>query len=370
MPKETGDAPSEMSVPREDVKASEYNDDISAYAKSEAESMRKAKAEQKIERRHKYLKKYLLMPVVGVITGLSILSASIGFDPLGIDIFGIDQNSIRLKAGFPDLPNLEPDRNGDYAWKVKSPETSEEYVRFRRVTKVIEDPDGYEEPLDDIDQDLDQETDQDLDQETDQDIDQSEEKYIEYYGQGYVEIEDTTFIVAGGHFRNNLGVVEETLPGCSYDRKTNTLTLENFSGEDYMLDTNLMGNGFTIKLIGENTLGYLEIWGASYGGSVVFTGDGSLAVNRDRFFDMGLVLEAERSMSCIMVDDSVTLEFFGYSSAIAVFGSTEPVGLYVLKPVSLMCGVFERVDSEEDIYMYAITDGEGYAFPEAIFQAE
>ena len=58
-------------------------------------------------------------------------------------------------------------------------------------------------------------------------------------------------------------------PGIRYDSSTNTLTLHNFTGP--LLDINLMGNGFTIKLEGENHLEMLRAWGFGYGGSVTFT---------------------------------------------------------------------------------------------------
>lgn len=88
-----------------------------------------------------------------------------------------------------------------------------------------------------------------------------------------------------------------TMPDAWYDISTNTLTLDNFTGE--VLEVNLMGNGFTINLIGENHLDELIMWGAGYGGSVTFTGTGSLTLNEDRcalmmsvFWYMGKIVQA------------------------------------------------------------------------------
>ena len=156
----------------------------------------------------------------------------------------------------PILPNQDPDFAGDYAWSDGGPEW---YIALMR---------------------------------------RGETQY--------------TFLAAGEGITDNLS----NIPGASYDPATNTLTLDHFKGE--YGEINLMGNGFTIELIGENTIDRMSIWGASYGGSVHFTGTGSLIFNEDFGIDNGgLILEAEGSESCIMVDQGVTLEIYGgkYSDA-------------------------------------------------------
>lgn len=156
----------------------------------------------------------------------------------------------------PVLPNQDPDFAGDYAWSDGGPEW---YIALMR---------------------------------------RGETQY--------------TFLAAGEGITKDLS----DIPGASYDPATNTLTLDHFRGE--YGEINLMGNGFTIELIGENTIDRMSIWGASYGGSVHFTGTGSLIFNEDFGIDNGgLILEAEGSESCIMVDQGVTLEIYGgkYSDA-------------------------------------------------------
>ena len=150
----------------------------------------------------------------------------------------------------PILPNQDPDFDGDYAWSDGGPEW---YIALMR---------------------------------------RGETQY--------------TFLAAGEGITKDLS----DIPGASYDPATNTLTLDHFRGE--YGEINLMGNGFTIELIGENTIDRMSIWGASYGGSVHFTGTGSLIFNEDFGIDNGgLILEAEGSESCIMVDQGVTLEIYG-----------------------------------------------------------
>ncbi len=107
------------------------------------------------------------------------------------------------------------------------------------------------------------------------------------------------------------GVYEETVqpPGLSYDRNTNTLTMNNYHGG--ALEINMMGNSFRIELIGQNTLdNYIQIYGFYTGGSVTFAGSGSLAVNTDRV-GIGLLLTGECSESCVMVEKDVTLDIYG-----------------------------------------------------------
>ena len=111
-----------------------------------------------------------------------------------------------------------------------------------------------------------------------------------------------------------ISIKSKQLPG----RKT--ITLHNFTGP--LLDINLMGNGFTIKLEGENHLEMLRVWGYSYGGSVTLTGNGSLTINADRTNPIGIELQAEISQSCLMIDKEVTLDVYGTEMAICVIDTT------------------------------------------------
>lgn len=184
---------------------------------------------------------------------------------------------------FPDLPNLDPDFDGYYA--------SSNFVDVQY--------DGSEE-------------------------------FIRIY---FLGDSDYTFIHAGQYWKDYEGVVEESRSGISYDAARNVLTLQNFEAE--ILGVNLMGNGFTIELIGNSYVNQVTIWGYHYGGSVRFTGSGSLVIN-DHYASAtgGLVLDAEDSESCVMVEDGVILEIYGgsaehYTPAIQVNNSTmDPVIYY------------------------------------------
>lgn len=177
---------------------------------------------------------------------------------------------------FPELTNLDPDFEGNYA-----------------SSRLIDVPyDGSEE-------------------------------FIRIYSLGD---EDYVFLHAGQYWKDYEGITEETRRGISYDAERNVLTLQNFEAE--ILGVNLMGNGFTIELIGNSYVNQVTVWGYHYGGSVRFTGSGSLVIN-DHYASAtgGLVLDAEDSESCMMVEDGVILEIYGgnqeqYVPAIQVKDST------------------------------------------------
>ena len=98
-------------------------------------------------------------------------------------------------------------------------------------------------------------------------------------------------------------ISNESIPGASYDEATNTLTLNNYTGE--FLNVNLMGNGFKLRLVGENELKGIVVWGFMYGGSLTITGDGKLTINHTN--TPGIRMECESSASCLMIDSNVTL---------------------------------------------------------------
>lgn len=210
---------------------------------------------------------------------------------------------------FPVLPNLEPDFAGEYAWSGLG---SEEYIMFWS-------------PANDT---------------------------REYLHMG-------TFISSTGSYDANGNFISNqvtTVPGAWYDISTNTLTLDNFTGE--VLDVNLMGNGFTINLVGENHLDELIMWGAGYGGSVTFTGTGSLTLNEDRLApdDVGILVHGENSASCVMIDKEVTLELYGAYS-IFIDSVTTKKAIYYLSPSKLTGGERISLDAEGSQCYTVIDEG-------------
>lgn len=93
--------------------------------------------------------------------------------------------------------------------------------------------------------------------------------------------------------------VLESMKGVSYDLKTNTLTLNNFTG--LQISVSEMGDDFTIKLKGDNSLSTLMVNGYFHGGSLTFTGNGKMEVNR-------LDIEGENTDASITVKGKAVVE--------------------------------------------------------------
>ena len=125
-------------------------------------------------------------------------------------------------------------------------------------------------------------------------------------------------------------IVNQSIPGAYYDEATNTLTLDNYSG-DY-LNVNLMGNGFKLKLIGDNSLDGIVVWGFMYGGSLTITGDGTLTVENTTG-NPAIKLMCEGSPSCLMIDKDVSLKLKSDVGCISIINTTLNRGIYYLAPL-------------------------------------
>ena len=288
------------------------------------------------------VKKVFLKPIVAVVAVVSVVFASYAVDPLGKDFLNggssVSPATPTTPSGtsdstdtssdttvetetdvsptdddvFPTLGNLDPDFAGAYAW---SGDGSEEYIRFAR--------DG-----------------------------------------------DTaySYLVKGGAWNvyDSAGqIVDDS--SAVYDKITNTLTLKNFTAA--ALDVNLMGNGFTIELVGDNKISGIQIWGAMYGGSLTFTGDGSLTVTG------GLLLNCEASESCLIVKNGVTLDISGDSFAVMVSDSAmDDSAIYVSKYLEVSGGENKLYTTNEysgiTYYSYSFLDESGEPSTHVIIKPE
>lgn len=219
---------------------------------------------QKEQKSSPKVKKSILKSVAAILSMVSVVSASFGIDFLGGgDI--IPNNMITEgDTAFPILDNLDPDFAGEYAWSDMGPE---EYIRIAEA------------------------------------------------GSSY------TYLVMGQAWETMGGKLGE-VAGASYDEGSNTLTLENFNAD--ILDINLMGNGFKIKLKGENHIGYIKSWAAGYGGSLTIEGPGTLLVDED--IDLG----GEFSQCCLMIDAEI--EVMG---RVVVSSTTMSQAIYYMAPLKL-----------------------------------
>lgn len=93
--------------------------------------------------------------------------------------------------------------------------------------------------------------------------------------------------------------------GLDYDRSTNTLTMTDFVGTE--ISTNMMGDDFKIKLVGNNELKSMTFFGYGYGGSVTFCGDGTLTITGTSYYGQGISLQAEESSATLAVTEAATI---------------------------------------------------------------
>ena len=281
--------------------------------------------------RHKLLKRLMAAPLAATIATLSILYAAFPYDVLGLNALSGSSSSFvqrssgqsssqsgteasakgdgkenaapadsRADQAFPKLANMNPDFDGKYAW---SGDGSEEFVRFTAS---------------------------------------GASKF--------------TYLEAGEVWKKYDNAVVSSVSGARYDAATNTLTLENFSAS--LLEANLMGNGFKIRLLGKNRLDQLVIWGAGYAGSVTLTGSGSLAINEsgNASGGVGIHLNSEYSQACLMIDRSVTLDVYG-EYAIVVDCTSMEKAIWYLSPQVMTGG--ERSSGRFTEFIGTVTDENG-----------
>lgn len=105
----------------------------------------------------------------------------------------------------------------------------------------------------------------------------------------------------------------EAFEGVTYDEASNTLTLNNC--DVVSIETVLMGDDFTIHLMGDNYVDELIV----NAGNVTFTGTGSLTIYAAH---SGLRLEAQNRPHFIRIEHGVTMELVSSYSAIRIHAST------------------------------------------------
>lgn len=107
-----------------------------------------------------------------------------------------------------------------------------------------------------------------------------------------------------------------SIAGMSYDRQTNTLTLNNYKNKTAGIATNMMGDDFKINLIGDNEIGGIGSYGDAWGGSINICGNGSLVINADRAGDYGVAFFAEGTNSVLSVADTCNVTIYSGSKAV------------------------------------------------------
>ena len=112
----------------------------------------------------------------------------------------------------------------------------------------------------------------------------------------------------------------ETVKGAVYDKKTNTLTLTNYKHPTMSIEANEMGDDFKIKLVGDNQIKSLIVWGYGYGGSVEILGDGTLTINKNKEKNCGITMQPEGTKAVLKVSGKAVVD---------VYAGTDKIPFYV-----------------------------------------
>ena len=107
-----------------------------------------------------------------------------------------------------------------------------------------------------------------------------------------------------------------SIDGMSYDRESNTLTLNNYKSSTTVIDTNIMCDYFKINLVGDNEIGSIGSYGDAWGGSINISGNGSLVINADKSDDYGIAFFAEGTNSVLSVADTCNVTIYSGSKAV------------------------------------------------------
>ena len=117
-----------------------------------------------------------------------------------------------------------------------------------------------------------------------------------------IDLEDlnVSFIFVADYEKETMGYIYPaeiaaeapvTAKGFSYDKSTNTLTLNNVRLPYAAVGIAAMGDDFKIKLVGYNELGTLATASLSWGCSVTLVGNGELVINKSLAFTEALNLD-------------------------------------------------------------------------------
>ena len=113
-----------------------------------------------------------------------------------------------------------------------------------------------------------------------------------------------------------------TVEGISYDRASNTLTIENYNNTKNRIATNMMGDDFKITIKGENHIGELVSYGDGWGGSITLTGNGTLYINENKSYETGIYMNAETTKSVLTVGSECSVYVYSGQNALVSLSNT------------------------------------------------
>lgn len=122
----------------------------------------------------------------------------------------------------------------------------------------------------------------------------------------------------------------DSINGVSYNKASNTLSLNNFNSTD-VIETNVMGDDFKINVTGSCSVGQIRIWGDHYGGSLTIDGNGTLTVNQSKRYDNAIVLYAEESNSALSFGENVNVNLYAKADAVYIDATSKADTASVIK---------------------------------------
>ncbi len=153
-------------------------------------------------------------------------------------------------------------------------------------------------------------------------IDDDEEFYLAYLRiYGYNESGDE---VVYTFFKNNTAY-EDVFPGISYDLGTNILTLspdEDAYTEDLIIEANMMGDDFKIRVDSDCEFQGIVVYGDSYDGNLTITGYRTLTVNADKEMESAIIMYGEGTQARLSIEGDVNVILYGDPYAVMTLGST------------------------------------------------
>lgn len=109
----------------------------------------------------------------------------------------------------------------------------------------------------------------------------------------------------------NSTVDNEAIAGATYDLASNTLTLTDFDHPELAMSTNMMGDDFKLKIVGDCSLSMMYVWGWMYGGSLDIQGDGTLTINEAKKNVQSILMPAEGSSAKLNFGKDVKVNLYG-----------------------------------------------------------
>ena len=104
----------------------------------------------------------------------------------------------------------------------------------------------------------------------------------------------------------NSGQIDD-VSGAVYDKASNTVTLTNYNNPTNILVANEMGDDLKLKLVGDNHISSLMVYGFGWGGNLEIIGDGSLTINENKTSSAAIAFMAEGTQGSLKVGSAATV---------------------------------------------------------------